>query len=305
MSKPLIFEIKGNSLDDGPGIRSVVFFKGCPLSCLWCHNPEGMRREQQISWDATKCLACDSCIEVCTENALSREQEGFVDRERCTLCFDCEDACPSGAMARIGRQMSVDDVFAQIQKDIPFFQNSGGGVTLSGGEPTLFPEFAGELAARLKDLDVHVLLETCGLFSKERFDELIYPHLDNIYFDIKVMDADHHREVCGTDNAQILENFRTLHERSVQGGVGVLPRIPLIPGMTADDANLAAIAAFLRGLGANRVALLPYHSLWESKLANLGKKLPPAFAQKQTGAMLAQTEIDRCKGHFAKFDILT
>jgi len=208
LKQPLILEIKGNALDDGPGIRSVVFFKGCPLSCLWCHNPESKRMGMEIGFEAKTCVGCDTCINLCPENALSRENPFFIDRDACTLCFECVDACPSGALTRIGTYMSVEAIAEQVLRDKPFYDTSGGGVTLSGGEPTLVTGFAGELAARLKASGIHTLIETCGLFDLARFDESLYPYLDLIYFDIKLMDAALHAHYCGVANETILYNFR-------------------------------------------------------------------------------------------------
>jgi len=271
VSDPLIFEIKGNSLDDGPGIRTVVFFKGCPLSCAWCHNPESKRRERELSFDKKKCVGCDACIAVCPQKALNRDNPYFVDRDRCTLCLDCVDICPSGALSAVGKAMTVEEIVRIIEKDIPFFKNSGGGVTLSGGEPTLFMDFTARLAAELRRRGIPVLLETCGLFNFDAFIERIYPHLAMIFFDIKMVDGDAHRRLCGRPNGVILDNFRKLHGRCRDGGIAVLPRVPLIPGITATEENLSAIAAFLRGLGAMRVALLQNNPLWFEKNEMLGR----------------------------------
>ena len=271
-SEPLIFEIKGNSLDDGPGIRTVIFCKGCPLSCLWCHNPESKRREREISFDAGKCVACDACRQACPRAALDRDAPGRVDRARCDLCGRCVEVCPSGALALIGRQLSVEQIAREVERDIPFFRNSGGGVTLSGGEPTLFLEFSAALAAALREKGVHVLLETCGLFNYAAFSQRLYPHLDAIYFDLKLFDAALHRELCGVPNDTILDNFKQLFRRQQQGGIPVLPRIPLIPGLTAVEENLSAIAAFLREQGCLRVALLQNNPLWFDKSRMIGSE---------------------------------
>ncbi len=270
-SNPLIFEIKGNSLDDGPGIRTVVFFKGCPLSCVWCHNPESKRREQELSFDRKKCAGCDACVGLCPDKALDRGYPGFIHRERCTLCMACVDACPSGALSAVGKAMTVDEIIRAVEKDIPFFGNSGGGVTLSGGEPTLFMDFTARLAAGLRERGVSVLLETCGLFNYDAFVERIYPNLDMIFFDIKLIDGDEHRRLCGRPNDVILDNFRKLHRLFQNGGTGILPRVPLIPGRTATDENLAAIARFLREQGALKVGLLQNNPLWFEKNEMLGR----------------------------------
>lgn len=268
---PLIFEIKGNSLDDGPGIRTVVFFKGCPLTCVWCHNPESKSRERELSFDAGKCIACDTCIALCPRGALDRANPGFIDRSRCDFCMVCAENCPSGALAAVGRKMTVKEIADEVAKDIPFFRTSGGGATLSGGEPTLFLDFTARLAKELKKRGIHVLLETCGYFSLEAFLSCLYPVLDMIYIDIKVMDPSEHRRLCGVPNDVILGNIRELYRRYLDGGVEILPRVPLIPGLTATDENLSAIAGFLEGIGAGRVALLQNNPLWFDKNAMLGR----------------------------------
>ncbi|MDZ7832777.1 MAG: glycyl-radical enzyme activating protein [Desulfobacterales bacterium] len=270
MKQPLILEIKGNALDDGPGIRSVVFFKGCPLSCLWCHNPESKRMGMEIGFEAKTCVGCDTCISLCPEKALSRENPFFIDRDVCTLCFACVDACPSGALSRIGTHMSVEEIAEQVLRDKPFYDTSGGGVTLSGGEPALFTGFAGELAAGLKAGGIHILLETCGLFDLAGFDEALYPYLDLIYFDIKLMDAVLHARYCGVSNEIILNNFRALHTRARNGGVPVVPRTPLIPGITDTPENIHAIVDFLSSCGVCEARLLPYHPLWQEKNEKIG-----------------------------------
>jgi len=301
---PLIFEIKGNALDDGPGIRSVVFFKGCPLSCAWCHNPEGQHRQAQIVFDGQKCIGCDSCIEICSQHALNRETAGFLDREKCDLCGDCLDQCPSGALEKCGMSLSVNEVVSRVAKYIPFYQASGGGVTLSGGEPTSYPEFAGELAAKLQEEHVHVLLETSGHFDRTAFDVHLYPHLDAIYFDLKIVDSARHKELCGVDNKRILENFQDLFLRSMEGGVNLLPRVPLIPGMTATKKNLVDIANLLREVGATRVALLPYHPFWIEKLAHLGRPRPIAMSSEYLERLMTQDEIAQCYLPFAGLEIV-
>ena len=148
--RPLILEISGNALDDGPGIRSVIFFKGCPLSCVWCHNPEGKRAVREIAFDAKACVGCDTCMKLCPEKALSRGNRHFIDRTRCSLCFLCADACPSEALSRVGLEMEVGEIVYTVMKDKPFYDVSGGGVTLSGGEPALFMDFTAALLSRLK-----------------------------------------------------------------------------------------------------------------------------------------------------------
>ncbi len=262
----MILEIKGNSLDDGPGIRSVVFFKGCPLNCSWCHNPESKSRRVELSFESALCVGCSSCIAVCPAAALDRANQGFVDRTRCRLCFACVEECPSGALSRVGQSLSVEEVAAKILRDKPYFDNSGGGVTLSGGEPTMEMEFCERLLKTLKSEGVHVLLESCGHFNYDLFAAKLLPHVDQIYMDIKIFDAAAHKQHCGQDNALILENFSKL----VRAGVDILPRTPLVPGITDTEQNLNAIADFLLGLGVKSCGLLSYNPLWQSKCDQIG-----------------------------------
>jgi len=280
--KVLIFEIKGNSLDDGEGIRTVIFFKGCPLSCVWCHNPEGKSPKREISFDAQKCIACNTCIELCKNKAISRQNPFFIDRTKCDLCFECVDICPSEALSQLGRHMSIEEIYSIIIKDKPFFDISKGGVTLSGGEPTLYPEFISSLLKKLKFENINTLIETCGYFDFDMFKTLIYPYVDMIYFDIKLYDKDEHKQYCGISNKIILENFVKLLSLNKDK---IVPRVPLIPGITDTKSNLEAIDEFLRANSlktdslktdnlktnkAQKAKRLPYNPLWREKLPKIG-----------------------------------
>lgn len=267
---PLVLEIKGNSLDDGPGIRSVVFFKGCPLDCVWCHNPESKKRTPELSFDAGVCVGCDACIDSCPEGALKRRKKAFINREKCTLCFKCIDVCPSGALSRAGREMTARDILETIIRDKSFYDSSGGGITLSGGEPTLNIDLLSEVAAGAQKKNIHVLLETCGLFSFDPFIEKVYPNLDEIFFDIKIFDEERHKKYCGATNKTILRNFSLLHEKFLHGGIPVLPRTPLVPGITDGAENLKAIADFLIANNVSRASLLDYNPLWHEKNIKIG-----------------------------------
>ncbi len=291
--KALILEVKGNSLDDGPGIRTVIFFKGCPLSCDWCHNPESKSARTELSFDAKTCIGCCTCMEICPAGALSNDNACFVDRARCDLCLECVEACPSGALERVGVEMTVESLISEIAKDEPFFRVSGGGVTLSGGEPLLNIEFAGTLAAALKARGVHVLVETCGLFDFGRFAELVLPHVDTVYLDIKLMDFDEHRRHCGVSNTAILENISRLSRLGESTDVDLLIRMPLVPGITATRENLTAVAGFLSELGLDRVALLPYNPLWHEKCEKIGGRSPYEGVPGMTSWMTSE-EVASC-----------
>jgi pyruvate formate lyase activating enzyme len=296
--KPLILDIKGNSLDDGPGIRTVIFFKGCPLSCVWCHNPEAKYAGFELSWDSKECIGCDDCINTCELGAISRENASFVDRQRCNLCFKCVEVCPAAAVTKVGRAMEIDEIVEMVKEDIPFFNNSGGGVTLSGGEPTLYMEFTADLLRKLKSLGIHTVLETCGQFNYVPFVELVYPYLDTIFYDIKLFDARKHEKYCGVDNSHILSNFEKLHLLYVEGGTEVVPRIALIPDITDTWRNLEGIALFLKKNGVTRVALLEYNPLWVEKTRKIGVTNNYAEAEKMTKWM----ERSHVKGCFSIFD---
>lgn len=274
--RPLILDVKGNSLDDGPGVRSVVFFKGCPLRCLWCHNPESKRPGLELSWERHKCVGCGTCVDLCPERAVHPELPDLVDRDRCTLCLACVKKCPSTALTQVGHPMATDEILRRVVRYKPFFDTSGGGVTLSGGEPTLFLEFTAELARTIKAVQIHVLLETCGWFDPDRFESLLLPHLDTVYMDLKLIDPEEHQRYCGVDNKSILDNFLRLHELARTRPFSLLPRTPLIPGITDTDENMNGLARFYAAHGVQQTALLSNNPIWFDKCRNLG--VDPGFA---------------------------
>ncbi|MDT8273360.1 MAG: glycyl-radical enzyme activating protein [Desulfomonilia bacterium] len=301
--KALIFEIKGNSLDDGPGIRTVVFFKGCPLSCFWCHNPESMNPRIELSYERKECIGCDSCIDVCDNGSLNRDDPSFINRTSCTLCMKCVDVCPGGALSQVGKYLPVEDVLEKIAADIPFFTTSGGGVTLSGGEPTLYMPYISNLMRQLRHMGVSTLIETCGLFNLETFMELCYPVCDLIYFDIKLLDAQEHKRLCGATNDVILKNFIQLSRTCAEEKKHLLPRVPLIPGITATEQNLTAIATFLRETGHEKVELLPYNPLWSEKLEKIGsRRALDDHAPMKT--WMDRDALNRCRAMFTGFEII-
>jgi len=269
---PLILDLKGNSLDDGPGIRTVVFFKGCPLSCVWCHNPESKKAAPEISYAKSECVGCNTCNEICPENALDRKNPYFIDRVKCTLCAACAEDCPSGALSMVGTPMSIQEIISAVAKDKPFYKNSGGGVTLSGGEPTLYMDFLSDLLQCLKKDGIHTLIETCGLFEFESFEKKVLPYIDTIYYDIKIIDPETHQQFCGVKNDRILKNFSNLHtlSASAENSFELLARTPLIPDITATEENLTQIADFLKARGVHQTRLLAYNPLWHEKNEKIG-----------------------------------
>ena len=294
-----ILSIKRNCLDDGPGIRTTVFFKGCPLDCVWCQNPEGKEATSELSYDHDGCIACHRCVEACPEGAISIENPGYIDRELCTRCFECASVCPARALTRLGQEMSVADIVDVIERDIPFFRTSGGGVTLSGGEPTLQMDACIEVLRACKLLGLHTLLETCGFFDFSRFSEELLPLLDQVYIDLKLADPARHTDLCGVSNERILANIRLLNERVMKSGVSLLVRVPLVPGITALEGNLSAIADFLRSLGIRTVALLPYNPTWTGKPEQLGRKSTFSEARWMT-----RETLERCESFFSDFDVV-
>jgi len=284
-----ILEIKGNSLDDGPGIRTVVFFKGCPLSCVWCHNPESKTLNSQIAFDAKECIACDICLSHCSQNALSRKNPFYIDREKCTLCYDCVENCPSGALSRVGKTMDMNDILLEIEKDLPFFKTSKGGVTFSGGEPTLNSDLLKDLLIACKSKNIHTLLETCGYFNWDYFQDNILPYIDMIYYDIKIMDAKAHQTFCGKDNQLILSNFEKLCGSIQNTNIHLIPRTPLIPNITATIENIRAIAYFLNQHHISQAQLLEYNPLWLEKNNKIGISNPYANNSEMTKWMTQQS----------------
>ncbi|MHA1732719.1 MAG: glycyl-radical enzyme activating protein [Promethearchaeota archaeon] len=298
MDAPLVLEVRGNSLDDGPGIRTVVFFKGCPLDCAWCHNPESKQVGPELAYDRLECVGCHGCVGACGEGAIDPGNEFFVDRDACNLCLACVDVCPSGALSVVGRSMTVDEIVEVVESDRVFFENSGGGVTLSGGEATLFLQFCGELARELHSRGVEVLLETCGQFDLGEFLEHVYPYLSEIYYDLKLVDPAAHRVACGVSNERILANFEALVAKAKSGGVPLLARVPLVPGITTTPENLDGIAALLKALGVGRVALLEYNPTWLEKAWKVG--VTPRYA---CGEFMTREELERCRTHFQGFEL--
>ncbi len=270
MESPLVLELKGNSLDDGPGIRTAVFFKGCPLSCIWCHNPESKRIEAELSVSTADCIGCGTCRSVCPQGAADPSRPGIVDRTKCVRCFTCVQNCPPKALQRVGEQMSMEEIIRRCAADKPFYDVSGGGVTLTGGEPTMFTDWVGELARRLTEEGIRVHIETSGMFSYENVREKLLPYVSSIYMDVKIFDREAHRKYCGIYNDVILENFRKLVRDSREMGFSFLPRTPLIPDITDTDDNLEAIARLYTETGVEKTELLPYNPTWYTKTEKLG-----------------------------------
>lgn len=268
---PLIFDIRHFALDDGPGIRTTVFLKGCPLSCIWCQNPESQRAGPEMAFYPSLCIGCGECDTACQEKAIDLEYPKRVMRDRCTACGLCAEACPTTALKRIGQHYSVDILMENLLADHFFYETSGGGVTFSGGEPTLHMDYLSETAKELRRRDIHVALQTSGMFDLDKFKATLMPYLDLLYYDIKLFDPGEHEKYTDVRNLQILSNFTNLFH---EPGIEIVPRIPLVPGITATAQNLKRIADFLRRLGCSRCELLPYNPAGLSKHLAMGRDVP-------------------------------
>lgn len=299
---PLIIDIKGNSLDDGPGIRSTIFFKGCPLNCVWCHNPESKKMTPELFWDSERCVGCGTCIGLCPENAISLDNPFHVDRDRCNLCFKCLEQCPAQALTRVGREMTVDEIVNKIVPYKPFFDTSGGGVTLSGGEPTINLRFASAVLKELKSEGIHTLIETCGWFNLEKFEALILPYTDAIYMDVKLIDPVEHKRYCGLSNKRILDNLLNLQQASRSGRFTLLPRTPLIPDITDREDQILRLAQFYKEHHFLTAAVLPNNPIWMEKCAKLGEEAP-FDRSKPIGSFYDQERKDKVKEQFSRYGV--
>jgi glycyl-radical enzyme activating protein len=267
MTRANIFDIKRFGVNDGGGIRTVLFIKGCPMRCKWCHNPEGISPDIHVWSAAGQCVGCENCIEVCSRGALCADRQGIqVNTHLCDLCGDCIRVCPTGAMKADAVSMSADEAVAEILRDEVFF-GCDGGVTLSGGECTASPEFSLEILKACKKRGIHTAIET-SMYAPEEVMREFADNADSIIADIKILDADRHKASTGVDNSLILRNFEWL----AHSGKDLLVRIPLIPGYTADTENIADIAAYIAGINKQiPVELINFNPMCTCKYESLRK----------------------------------
>ena len=267
-----IFQIQKMSTEDGPGIRTTVFMKQCPLKCVWCHNPESILKKPQLEWLKHKCIGCKTCIETCQEIALSFGEDGLnINREKCTSCGECSEACPSTALNMLGKWWNIDDLFREIEKDKVYYTKSKGGITVSGGEPTQQPEFIELFLKRCKENGISTAIDTCGYASYSIYEKLL-PYVDLILFDIKLINSEKHKEYTGVPNERILESAVLISNYIERNGKKMWIRTPIIPHFTATDDNIRAIGEFIVNKLNNipeRWDLLSFNNLCTAKYERL------------------------------------
>ncbi len=275
MQSGLILHLQRLSTEDGPGLRTTVFFKGCPLRCQWCHNPESLSPKPQVQWLEQRCIGCNTCLGVCPNGSLTRTEQGIaIERERCTGCGACARECPANAMELLGVRANAAELFDELIKDRVYFEQSGGGVTLSGGEPTLQPDLAAALLRRLREAGIHTALDTCGLCPAANLEQVL-PYTDLVLFDLKEIQAERHRELAGQSNQRILENLALVRDfiaaRAPQTRLWI--RTPLIPGATATSENIVGLGAFIAQHldgAVQRWELCAFNNLCRDKYRRLG-----------------------------------
>jgi len=269
MSDSLIFDIKRYAINDGPGIRVVIFFKGCKLHCAWCHNPESISPKQEKMYAPAKCIKCGSCVDACPENAITLTPNGIItDPEHCKMCGKCVEVCPTTAIEMSGKVMSVSEIMEIIEKERIFFDQSGGGVTFSGGEPLVHTKMLIELLDECGKRGIHRAVDTAGNVSTKTILE-VAGRTDLFLYDLKMMDSELHRKWIHSGNETILQNLKTI----AATGVHIIIRIPLIGGVNDTEENIEQTAKFISELDGDKkeVHLLPYHSIAQNKYMKLGK----------------------------------
>ncbi|HEY40652.1 MAG TPA: glycyl-radical enzyme activating protein [Dehalococcoidia bacterium] len=262
----LVFLIQRYSVQDGPGLRTTIFMKGCPLRCQWCQNPESLKPYPELMSHDTKCMLLGKCVETCPVGAITihQQQSRQIDRSICDLCFKCVDACPTRALSKVGEYMTIKEVMAEIERDELFYHRSGGGVTISGGEPLFQWQFVLRLLEACKQRHLHTALDTSG-YARWAVLQKVLENVDLVLYDIKHMDSELHKKSTGKSNRLILSNLRMISPQKK-----VWLRFPLVPGFNDSRKNLTELGRLGREIGVEKVSILPYHKLAEEKYRQLG-----------------------------------
>ncbi len=291
----LVFDIKRYAIHDGPGIRVTVFFKGCPLRCAWCHNPESISTKREKMYTKSNCIGCLECVKTCPLSALSMTPEGIAtDFDKCNLCGECADICPTKSIEMVGEETSVEEIMELTEKERGIIEESGGGITFSGGEPLLQPEFLIDLLKASKEHGFHTTVDTSGFAPEETILE-VAEHTDLFLFDLKSFDDEIHRKYTGVSNERIFSNLKKLSET----GAEIEIRIPVIGGINSDTDNMESMASLIASLAGEKkkVKLLPYHNIAIMKHAKLGKTPPELHAEEPDSEMLKRiVEIFKSEG---------
>jgi len=268
--KGIIFDIMRYAIHDGPGIRTTVFLKGCPLECWWCQNPEGISSSMDLVYFEYKCIHCRTCVHVCPVSAITFEGDRqIIMRADCARCGVCAEACPAGALKLVGHEINVEELMKEIEKDVLLYDSSGGGITFSGGEPLFQPSFLREALRECRRRGIHTALDTCGHTSPSMFESLA-KYVNLFLYDIKLLDDEEHQKYTGVSNKVIKKNLRTLVKKG--RGRDVIIRFPVVPGITDTEKNVIEILSFVSCLnGINEIDILPFHDVSE-KYSRLGKK---------------------------------
>ncbi len=268
-----IVSIQRLSTEDGPGIRSTVFFKRCPLSCRWCQNPETISSRPEVQWFKARCIGCRTCKDACPNRCVTMDAAGVtVDRQRCTGCGTCASECPANALELVGRPAEAKQLAVELEKDRTFFEQSGGGVTLSGGEPLAQPGFAAALSRALQQDGIRVAVDTCGFAAPEALAQVL-PHASLVLYDLKMIDPAAHAKLTGRTNELILKNFVRVADAARKGELSLWVRTPLVPGATATRENLTGIGKLITGAAGavQRWELCAFNNLCRDKYGRLGK----------------------------------
>ena len=295
MATGIIFDLKRFSIHDGPGIRTTVFLKGCPLSCAWCHNPESQQSSPELIIRPERCIGCGACLDVCPEGAISTSNNlYFTDRQLCKVCGACVEICFAEAREIIGREMTADEVIEEVLQDKAFFDQSGGGVTFSGGEPLYQPNFLEALLKLSKKNNLHTTLDTCGYAHQDIIKQLL-PNIDLVLFDVKIIDNRLHQQYTGVSNNQVKENLSFL----VMNDKNVIIRYPVLPGINDSEEKIRKLGEYIKGLNRKiQVDLLPYHELIGDKYSRLDRHFMTENWRTPTGE-----EMQKIQGNLSAFGL--